>query len=92
VSVESVTAHLGSEQHEILQYILRRHNTTRMLMRRSGLIERRVQRRLRELLERGWIEQIDVRIDGCARHRIFQVTEEGLRNVPSTAEGSTVRG
>ena len=48
--MESVTAHLGSEQYEILKYILRRHNTTRMLMRRSGLIERRVQRRLRELL------------------------------------------
>jgi predicted HTH transcriptional regulator len=89
VTVQSCTAHIASEQQQIMEYISTSHNTVRALMRRSGLGERRIQRRVRELLALGLIEQTGTRTAPGGVVRVFGLTE---RNVPSTAGGSTVRG
>ena len=83
MSVESCTAHIPGEQQEILGLIARRFNTIRMLKSRSGYQERRLQRRVTELLRLGWIEQTGQYTEYGVTLRIFSVTEEGLRNVPS---------
>jgi len=75
--------HVVPEQVGILQYISRRINTVSLLKRRTGYGERRLQRRVAELLAKGWIEQVGVHTDVSVSLRVFGVTEEGLRNVPS---------
>lgn len=74
--------HVVPEQVMILRYISRRINTVTMLKRRTGYGERRVQRRVSELLAKGWIEQVGVHTDVSVSLRVFGVTEEGSRNVP----------
>lgn len=72
-----------SDRLEILDYVHQGINTPRALVRHSGLPERRVQRRITDLLQRGWIRQTGVRKEFPATIRVFAVTEEGTRNVPS---------
>lgn len=84
--------HVPPERVEVLQYIHRRYNTLRLLKSRTGLPERRLQRRVSELLELGLIEQVGRYTEVSVSLRIFALTEEGRRNVPSKLEGSTVRG
>lgn len=84
--------HVGPEQREILQFIHRGFNNVRKLRARTSYGERRLQRRVTELLERGWIEQTGLYTEKGVFLRIFSLTEEGSRNVPSGVRGSTVRG
>lgn len=83
MSVESVRAHLEPELRNLLYFIERRNTTVAMLMRRSGLGERRVQRRVSELLRRGWVAHTGFWTQAGGSARIFEITSEGRRNVPS---------
>jgi DNA-binding HxlR family transcriptional regulator len=83
---------VDDERLEVLQHIATKATTLPMLKRRTGLPERRLQRRLSDLLKRGWVEQVGRKTDVGSVTRIFGVTEDGRRNVPSGLGGSTVRG
>lgn len=84
--------HVEPERLEILDLINRRFDNLRLLKRRSGYPERRLQRRVTELLALGWIEQTGMLTEPSVYLRVFSLTDEGLRNVPSRLRGSTVRG
>ncbi len=63
---------------EVLRFIRRRFNTTEMLMHRTGLHERTVQRYTAALEVRGLIRRV-VEPDGKNwRHR-YQMTDDGMR-------------
>lgn len=83
MSTASCTAHLEAERQEILSYIQSRYNTVRLLKRRAPYQERRIQRRVTELLRLGWIEQVGLQTEQSVSLRIFRITEDGKRNVPS---------